>query len=112
MRVRGISLEAVAWVFGLLVLALSDPHSGTHMSLCPFKAIGISWCPGCGMGHSISFLFRGDLAGSLRAHPLGIPAVVLLIARVVSLVRFWIVTSRIELEGARFIGGHGSGRDM
>ena len=86
----GFSLEAIAWVFGLAFLAIMDPYSAKTPSLCPLKAIGISWCPGCGLGHSIGFLFRGDLSNSFRSHPLGIPAVILLAGRIVCLVRLWI----------------------
>jgi hypothetical protein len=48
-----------------------DPH-GSGPSLCPLKWMGFSWCPGCGLGHSIHYLLHGDLAASWKSHPLGI----------------------------------------
>jgi hypothetical protein len=52
-----------------------------------FDALGVSFCPGCGLGHSIAWLARGDLAASFQAHPLGLPAVGLVGYRIVDLVR-------------------------
>ena len=57
--------ELVFWLGGLLALALSNPTAAAHFSLCPLKAMGLTWCPGCGLGHSLSFLFHGDIAGRL-----------------------------------------------
>ncbi|MEN8224828.1 MAG: DUF2752 domain-containing protein [Bacteroidota bacterium] len=56
-------------------------------SLCPFHNLGFHWCPGCGLGHSISWLFRGDIVQSFHAHPLGIPAVLVLSIRVFNIFR-------------------------
>lgn len=68
-------------------MAAMDPH-GTHLfSLCPLDAMGVSFCPGCGLGHSVAFLVRGELSASLQAHPLGLPAVLILLAHVGRLVR-------------------------
>ncbi|ASU32319.1 hypothetical protein MuYL_0416 [Mucilaginibacter xinganensis] len=49
--------------------------------------MGVTWCPGCGLGHSISFLFHGDIKNSLHAHWLGIPAVGVILYRIVVLAR-------------------------
>jgi hypothetical protein len=49
-------------------LALSPIHGE-----CGFRAVLGAPCPGCGMTRSILALARGDAAGSLRWHPLGIP---------------------------------------
>ncbi|RYZ98057.1 MAG: DUF2752 domain-containing protein [Sphingobacteriaceae bacterium] len=43
---------------------------------------GIGWCPGCGLGHSISWLFRGDIQHSFNAHWFGIPALIIICWRV------------------------------
>ena len=73
------------WFIGLLVLASGDPTSDTHFTLFwPQWVFGIQ-SPGYGLGHSISYLFRGDIAGSLDAHLLGIPVVAVLAYRIVSL---------------------------
>lgn len=86
-RVRGLPIEALVWTAGLAAMAAMDPH-GTHLfSLCPLDAMGVSFCPGCGLGHSVAFLVRGELSASVQAHPLGLPAVLILIVHVGRLVR-------------------------
>lgn len=68
-------------------MAAMDP-AGTHMiSLCPLDALGVPFCPGCGLGHAVAHLARGELAASLQAHPLGLPAVLILGAHVGRLLR-------------------------
>ena len=79
--------ELSAWVAGLTWLALIDPSAATHFDLCAFKWIGFSFCPGCGLGHAVSWLFHGDMQRSLQAHPLGILAVVVLGHRIVILMK-------------------------
>jgi hypothetical protein len=75
------SREAFIWIAALLLLGFSDPAS-QHYTLCPFHNLGISFCPGCGLGRSITFFFHGMIAESFRLHPLGIPAVLLFIHRI------------------------------
>lgn len=74
-------LEAWFWVAAIMVLAFIDPVAEGHGSLCLFKHMGFPFCPGCGLGHSIAWLFRAELLNSFKAHPLGIPAVVILLTR-------------------------------
>lgn len=76
--------EALIWIAALVFLACSDPHQH-HYSLCPFHTLGIDFCPGCGIGRSISMLFHFDLKSSFYYHPLGIPALVLIAARIARL---------------------------
>jgi hypothetical protein len=84
---RRINLEALVWIVGLLFLALTYPDSGSHSSLCVFKNMGFKYCPGCGIGHSISYFLHGDVARSLQTHPLGIFATVVLVSRIFSLLK-------------------------
>jgi len=83
--------ELVFWIAALVSLAFSDPAGPAHFSLCPFKAMGITWCPGCGLGHAISWLFHGSITNSWHAHWLGIPALGIILYRIYSLSaqRFW-----------------------
>lgn len=74
-------LEAVIWIVAIIALALTSPVDQCY-SLCLFHHLGISWCPGCGLGHSISWLFRGEIVESFNAHPLGIPALLIIGIRV------------------------------
>jgi hypothetical protein len=74
--------ELAFWAAALISLALTDPTNEAHFILCPLKLLGIKWCPGCGLGHSISFLFHGDLMQSFHAHWLGLPAVIIILHRI------------------------------
>ncbi len=76
--------EAVIWIVALVLLALT-PIQGDHYSLCIFNNLGIGFCPGCGLGHSITYFFHGDLKASFYAHPLGIPAIAILMFRIFSI---------------------------
>ncbi len=78
--------EAVCWTVGLLLLAFMEPGEGHLFSLCPVSWLWEAKCLGCGLGHSIAFLFRGEIVASWQAHPLGLPAVLLLGRRIVVLV--------------------------
>jgi hypothetical protein len=78
--------EVVVWITALLLLAFMSP-TDAHASLCPFSASGITFCPGCGLGHSISWLFRGNVDESFHAHPLGWLAVLILTWRIFTLIR-------------------------
>lgn len=58
----------------------------TGASLCLFSRIGISWCPGCGLGHSIHYALHAQFEASLNHHILGIPAILVILNRVRQLV--------------------------
>lgn len=77
-----LPIEALAWSVGLLVLALYNPIHGEHVSMCVFNTMGFKYCPGCGLGRSISYFLHGDVLMSFTAHPAGIPAVIILLFRI------------------------------
>jgi hypothetical protein len=77
--------EALIWSTGLLILALFDTSG--HFTLCPLKNAGLEFCPGCGLGKSISLLFQGELSVSLKTHPLGIFALFILSFRIIILLK-------------------------
>ena len=81
-----MNLELAAWTAGLLYLAVIDPHAGLP-GFCVFKLAGFSSCPGCGLGTSVSLLLRGELRESLAHHWLGIPALGVIVARIVKLAK-------------------------
>jgi len=76
--------EAVIWIGALIILAISNPACH-HYTLCPIDNLGFHYCPGCGLGRSIGYLFRLDLKSSFYSHPLGIPAVALILYRSVKI---------------------------
>ncbi len=80
-------LEAAIWLGALLALGLMDPAGGRHITLCPIAGMGFDFCPGCGLGRSISWLLHGAISESLQAHPLGIVTAVVLIGRTTQLVK-------------------------
>ena len=79
--------EAVVWILGLLVLIFIHIPGETHFTICPLANLGIEFCPGCGLGNSISYLFRGDLISSFYSHPLGIFALIIIVLRIISIIK-------------------------
>jgi hypothetical protein len=79
--------EPFLWLAALAALALMDPSSGNGISICPLHNLGITWCPGCGLGRSVSLFLRGDIPGSFRAHILGMPAAAILVCRAASMLK-------------------------
>ncbi len=77
--------EALIWIIAIVALATMEPTEA-HVSLCPLANLGWDFCPGCGLGHSIAFIFRGEIIASFNAHPLGLPALIMLLYRIVTLV--------------------------
>jgi len=84
--VKKINPEAWVWLAGLTVLAFLNPDNCAHYSICPFKNLGFKYCPGCGLGHSITYFFHGNIKESIQTHILGIPAVLILTSRIISLI--------------------------
>jgi len=74
--------ELVFWIVALIALAITNPNGQAHFTLCPLKLLGITWCPGCGLGHAISFLFHGDIRSSFHAHWLGLPTIIVILYRI------------------------------
>ena len=83
--VKIVEWEAVFWLIGLIYLMFINPYQQQFFTLCPFHNLGITFCPGCGLGRSISFFYHGDLLHSLKTHPLGMIAFVLISARTIKL---------------------------
>ncbi|MGC1241419.1 MAG: DUF2752 domain-containing protein [Chryseosolibacter sp.] len=83
---KRIPVEAICWLAGLVVLAASDT-AASHFSLCPLKNAGLGFCPGCGLGRSVTLLFHGDILRSFQTHPLGVFAVIVLSYRIAQLTK-------------------------
>lgn len=79
--------EAFCWFIGLVLLAFLDPTAPHVFSLCPFSWVFENGCPGCGLGHAIAFLYRGQWHASWEAHPLAVPALLLLAGRQYRLIK-------------------------
>ncbi len=84
-KLHYIDREATIWIVALFVLALGNPESDFHFTIFwPYYVWGIE-SPGYGLGHSISYLLRGDVISAMETHILGIPAVTIILWRVVTL---------------------------
>jgi len=81
-------LEAGLWASGLVAVAVADPRAPGLIETCLFKLIGLPRCPGCGLGHAIGFLARGEILFSIQSHPLALFVVGILLYRVVKLLWF------------------------
>ncbi|MFD2324413.1 DUF2752 domain-containing protein [Mucilaginibacter galii] len=88
------NIELIFWLTALLSLAIFNPASQIHFSLCVFKLLGVTWCPGCGIGHAISWLLHGNLHASFKAHWLGLPALAIIFYRIYSLILMQMFTFR------------------
>lgn len=80
------NVELIFWISGLIYLALIVPEQN-HFSFCPFKNAGISWCPGCGLGKSISMIFHLNFIQSFKVHPLGVFALTMIFLRIIQLIK-------------------------
>lgn len=65
-----------------------SPEKDVHFTFCILKLSGFNFCPGCGLGHSISYFFHGNIQASLSSHPLGIFAVIIILLRIFKLIQF------------------------
>lgn len=79
--------ELIFWATALIALFTINPSQESHFSLCLFKNLGLQFCPGCGLGHSISYLLHGYLKASINAHPLGIIAFLIILNRIFQLIK-------------------------
>lgn len=77
--------EPFIWSGALVYLAFINPGSGADFTLCPLANLGFHHCPGCGLGHAVSYALHGDFASSIHAHWFGIPALLILSARIWSM---------------------------
>lgn len=75
-------LEWIAFSAGLILLGFMSPEN-IGISFCFFEFIGIEFCPGEGLGHSISYTFRGEFSSALEAHLAGPAAVIILSFRII-----------------------------
>ena len=83
--------ELTFWIIALTLLAFMQPGNTSHYSFCFFKLAGINFCPGCGLGHSIGYLFHGNISASFASHPLGPFALIIILQRIYNLFRIKII---------------------
>jgi hypothetical protein len=98
-------IEWVVFLCGLVLMGTMDPTvQGT--SFCFFEFIGIEFCPGEGLGHSIAWLFRGEFNNAIEANLLGPIAVIVLSLRILQI---W---KEILINKTTIKKGHVDGRSI
>ena len=78
--------EAMIWLLAIIGLAIYEPTNGEHVSFCLLNNLGLTFCPGCGIGRSISHALHGDIQASFAMHPMGLFALPVLVFRILSLI--------------------------
>ena len=81
-----IGFEALVWISGLAYLIFIYSPGEMHFTFCPLSNLGFEFCPGCGLGNSISYIFKGDFISSFHSHPLGIFALIIITSRIISII--------------------------
>jgi len=82
-----IGFEASTWILGLFYLLLIHIPGESHFTICPLSNLGFEFCHGCGLGNSISYIFRGDFITSFHSHPLGIFALLVIAFRIITIIK-------------------------
>jgi hypothetical protein len=82
-----IGFEALVWILGLAYLIFVHSPGETHFTICPLANLGFEFCPGCGLGNSISYIFKGDFVASFHSHPLGIFALLIITLRIITIIK-------------------------
>lgn len=85
---RIVGLEALIWISALFYLAFFNDPFHQHFTICPLSNAGFEYCPGCGLGNSISLLLNGYISESFNAHYFGFPAAIILLYRIFFIIRF------------------------
>jgi hypothetical protein len=98
--------ELIFWIIGLGLLASASPADHQvkdHFTFCPLSNLGIGWCPGCGIGRSITHLFHGDFEASWQQHWFGFPALIILSYRILTLAKKLYYSRNIENKEERYV---------
>src|SRR5215217_1603038 len=98
--------ELIIWVLALVMLGVATPMEHGHLhhfSLCPLASVGIEWCPGCGLGRSVTQLMHGNFAESWKYHWLGLPALLMIVYRIVELIKLNIKAFKLKYKETRYV---------
>jgi hypothetical protein len=85
-RLQTIPVELITWVACILAILTINPSSDSF-SLCPLDNLGLTWCPGCGLGRSMNLLARGEFKASWEMHPLASLAYAVIFHRIWVLIK-------------------------
>lgn len=98
------NLELIFFLSALIYLFILP--FGTENTFCILHNLGFEYCPGCGLGESINLALKLNFISSVKAHPLGILAVVLFAHRIVAIL---IIKLRIYKHGQIITNDSGNG---
>jgi Protein of unknown function (DUF2752) len=73
--------QQITWATALIILFFMNAASGAA-SLCLFKFLGITSCPGCGLGHAIHEILHLRFEESFENHLLGLPVTVAILFQI------------------------------
>lgn len=80
-------LELIFWITALVLLRVGN-STAHHFSFCLLSNLGFeTWCPGCGIGRSISCILNGEFEASFKQHWFGFPALLILLHRIYTLLQ-------------------------
>jgi hypothetical protein len=85
LKSKSLPTELLFFSTALLALYFADIN-GAQYSLCPLKALKISFCPGCGLGHSLHYIMHGQFKIAWQAYPIGFFALPVIISRIITLI--------------------------
>ncbi|RNL50635.1 DUF2752 domain-containing protein [Pedobacter jejuensis] len=87
-HLKSFPIELVFWVVALVLLANANAQEH-HFTICPLANLGFAdWCPGCGLGRAISHILHGEFAESFKEHWFGLPALIIIVYRIVTLIQY------------------------
>lgn len=95
--IRLIGFEGFIWIAALIYFAFFVNPFETHFTICPLANAGFQHCPGCGLGNSITLFFHGYFIESFNTHILGIPALLIIIHRIYSIIKFNLTKEKITI---------------
>jgi hypothetical protein len=73
--------ECSFWIVALAALYFMNANTAAS-SFCIFKWLHVSYCPGCGLGHSVHYALHLQFTTSFQHHPMGIVAVLIILNRI------------------------------
>jgi hypothetical protein len=75
--------ELILWLIALVFVWIMP--TTPLQSFCLFKQIGLTFCPGCGIGRAIHEVMHANWVASWHYHKLGLPALVMICWRILKL---------------------------
>ena len=95
-------IEWSVFLVGLILLATMNTLNSGH-TLCLFEWVGFEYCLGEGLGHSIAYLFQGNIKSSLEANFMGPVAVFVLSFRILTIWKRLLSNYKDQKMGTNYV---------